>query len=335
MIILYIVGNISKLFHITQGSIPYMGLIKTPAMLADITLAIILYRYAKQNKAGAAIFAALWFLLDFGIAINSVFWGQIDSVWVMMIVISILLLTKDKKIPAVIMFILAILTKTQSFVFAPIYLAYFITEKRPKVWLLSIASALALVYIVAIPFTLNFDFTWLYDKYRYAMNLYKYRTMNAFNLYFLLGWNYKSSEGMMFSAISIIVAASFSLYSMFTILFKKNANNIFYTAYLLMFGIFVLMPQMHERYIFPALVFLYFAFVSFSAELRKKLLPLMITISITTYANCHYALIYNEGATPNNFLTFGLSLVNVIALGYSILFSISLFKYNTKEKANV
>jgi Gpi18-like mannosyltransferase len=326
MIILFFVGKLSNLLHITQGSIPYIGLIKSPAMISDIIIAILLYIYAKQNKAGSAILATLWILLDFGIAINSVFWGQIDSVWVLMIVASIILLTKDKKIPAVFLFVLAILTKTQSFVFAPIYLAYFLTEKKPKTWVLSVAIALITIFLVAIPFTKNFDFTWLYEKYRYAMNLYKYRTMNAFNFYYMLGWNYKSSEGAIFSIISILVAGTLSIYSMLTILLKKNNNNIFYTAFLLMFGIFVLMPQMHERYIFPALVFLYFAFVAFPITLRKKVLPLLITISITTYANCHYALVFNEGPIPNNFLTYGLSLINVIAFIYSIVFSIKLWK---------
>ncbi len=97
MLVLYVIGLIEKLFKLTYNSQIFTTLIKFPAMLADVILVGIIYHEGKGRigKNAATAFAILIAFCP-AIIINSTFWGQIDSLFALFLVASLIYLYKEK-----------------------------------------------------------------------------------------------------------------------------------------------------------------------------------------------------------------------------------------------
>ena len=106
------------------------------------------------------------------------------------------LYVKDKKPFCAAVFVLGVLVKPQMLMFGPLLAVAYIKDivHAPKKGLrelaLSICFGIGTLVLVALPFTLKQNPLWLWEKYTSAAGLYPYATVNAFNLYALLGMNW-------------------------------------------------------------------------------------------------------------------------------------------------
>jgi dolichyl-phosphate-mannose-protein mannosyltransferase len=304
MVVLYLLGTAAKLLRIT-GTPFFALLLKLIPILADIIIGLIIYRTAQKTmpEKNSAI-PMLLFAFSPAIIINSALWGQIDSFFSLFILLSLLCVYNENYIPGAALYALSALIKPQAFIIAPIYLAVYLRTKSLKLIIKSAAAAAATVLIVSLPFTRGFDFTWLADKYIKTLSSYPYATVNAYNIYALMGYNWKSITAKLaifpVSVWSNLVIAAVASGSIWLCLKVKKRDIVFYCAYLAVATLFTLGAKMHERYLYPALILLLLTYI---LNRDKRFLFLFIAQSAGHFLNVADILMQNINSSPHNATT--------------------------------
>ncbi|MEN8906682.1 MAG: hypothetical protein ABF289_12065 [Clostridiales bacterium] len=296
ILILAITGKIATFFNYTiNDTIPFSLINNLPSILADLGIGIILFFISlKKLSKGASILIAAIFILNPLPIVFSSLWGQVDSFFTLFIILTIMFLIKDKYIEAIVALTVSFFVKPQGIIFIPIigyaFIMYFIkmvkseikrnensdwkkatikifkTVVLKKLLLASLFSLIAAVIII-LPFKKTYENPlWIIELFKSTMfEQYQYATLNAFNLYALLGKNWVTDTeiffifnyltwGMIFLVInSLIVGLMFWI--------AKDKNFPIIATIVLNFATFMFSARMHERYLFPVLVFLLIAFI--------------------------------------------------------------------------
>ena len=103
MYVLYLIGALRSLLQIPYYSDLHILLLKLPAILCDIACGFLLYREAVKRLHFSdlqGIFAASAYLFQPAVILNSSCWGQVDSVYTLMIILMCLFLMKGNLLPA-------------------------------------------------------------------------------------------------------------------------------------------------------------------------------------------------------------------------------------------
>lgn len=136
MVVLWVIGNIIRLFQIEYGTGLYYIMLKLPTIIADLAVAYLLYRFCKTRFPKRITYFVLFIA-----ALNPAFmflsgaWGQIDQLLTLCIVASFLMLIDEKPIWAGVLYGAAVLLKPQAFIVGPvIFVAYmlYIRNKDEK-----------------------------------------------------------------------------------------------------------------------------------------------------------------------------------------------------------
>ncbi|MEG1441501.1 MAG: glycosyltransferase family 39 protein, partial [Oscillospiraceae bacterium] len=338
---MYVLGAIShfiNFFKLPETVVPLMY--KLPGILCDMGLLIFFYKLAEKNMGKSV---ALWigcivaFIPIF--VFNSAVWGQIESVLVLLLIASLYLLYKKKYMLSALLFVVSVLVKPQGLLVAPIYLFAFLETKDWKMIGKVMLASFALGFLLIIPFSpawttvdgnffvklLNsFNPLWLVEKYSATLGSYKFFTVNAFNFYGLLGFNWKplDIQGME-TFISIlnwgIIALAIAISGFMYYKIKTPSGKIFMPAFMIIAFLFTFGFKMHERYMMPALAFLLCEYVF---TRNKKLLWLCGGFSITTFLNAVYVL-YTTVTLDNAMPLY--SVVGVISMFEVALFILSVW----------
>lgn len=263
----------------------YTMLIKVPAIIADAVIAYLLYKTAKKKFSNShSIYLSLLYLLNPLSLVNSAVWGQIDSIMLLILLYSLIKLNQDKFVFSGIFLGLGILLKPQMLIFVPVFLFYTIFKKNFWGLLNGITATVATILILALPFTQSFDFSWLIEQYASTIDYYNYYSVNAYNFLSLIGLNWVAlPEGDFFSAVLSVAAPTIA-----TILcgvymyFNKEKYSVFTAAALIMATTFMFATKMHERYLFPTVFLVLFAFLM---NKDKKFLYTFIAFSVANYLN--------------------------------------------------
>jgi len=326
MYVLYVFGLLHSVFDFSYET--QVFLIKTPAMAADVITAVCLYRLARDKiKPPYGLLIALLYALNPAVLVNSSVWGQVDAVHTLVIWLSLSALPKNKY-KSFVLFAVSVLIKPQSLMFSPIYL-YFLYKRLSEdnfgkesvaECLRLAASCLAVFVLLALPFTKNFNFTPVFGQFVSTITSYPYATVNAYNLYALLGLNWfplGQSPVLMgiFGVLSIALIASAGFY-----LLKRDDSpgGVFFTAAFINICVFMFTIKMHERYVFPALAMLTAAYV----HNKNRRLPFLYAgFSLTLFVNCADILSVYSGEMDYSLIDHSapvVSAVNVILAAYLI-----------------
>ncbi len=263
--ILYVLGAVKSVLNLDGA--PLWMLIKLPAILSDLAIGYIAYRLAvrKFSKTAASAISA-FVVFNPVVILNSCIWGQVDSVLSLFCVLAIYWTSERKYAKSFLAFAAAILIKPQAVFFAPILLfglidEYFIGNKfngkefgRTMLWAF---AALASIFILFMPFgnTPYQGISIILKQYIETVGQYNYMTVNAFNLYGAMGQNWTDltplvsviGYGLMLGMVAVSAV----------VFFKSTGKQRYYlSAFILIFGIYILAPKMHERYAFPAIFML-------------------------------------------------------------------------------
>ncbi len=288
--ILWGVGKLREFLGFPDFSAPSLVLLKLPAILADLALAVLLYAVAREHLArerALTLFAL--FALNPAVGLDSALWGQVDSVFVLPLVVGVLFLVRGEFELSALFFALALLVKPQALIFAPLWLFALLEKGNLALVFRSVASGLAAFLGFSFPFSLSRVFS----IYRGAVGSYQYATLNAFNLFALLGGNWApDAEKVLFLsfrewgyvAIGVIVLLSALLF------FRGKTEERFpVVALFLAFSVFLFVHRMHERYLFPALVF---ALWWYAYRPDRKVLALFLGLSATFFVNVGLILLH-------------------------------------------
>ncbi len=344
MYVLYVVGGIGNLFSFTFESNAYTLLIKLPAMICDVLTAVFVLKIAeKWLKPNIALILSLAYVLNPAIIVNSTVWGQVDSVYSLVLLASIYMLTEKRYFMAFMLFAVDVLIKPQSLIFTPVFLygAYAMVKESgfsAKAFsrLFAYGSAcIATLFVLMLPFTKNFDFMPIFKQYYSTLASYPYASLNAYNFYALIGANWAELTGkfLFFSystwgVIFIVAATLLSFYLIFTRITKAN---FFFVAALLNALTFMFSVKMHERYLYPTILLLFAAYIY---KRDKRLIPLIFGYSLTLFINCVDVLIMLLNGNDLKYLENTLPILSFINMGltvYMVYISFTAFKKGTGE----
>jgi len=188
-----------------------------------------------------------------------------------------------------------VLLKPQAFIFAPILIFAYIKSRNLKKVITSLLIGAGVFVVVILPFAIGQKPLWIFGLYFGTMGQYAYATVNAYNLYALLGLNWiPDSEIMLLLPYKIYgYIAIVGVCALTTAAFIKGHKKpgfTFATAGLLMTVVFTFATKMHERYIFPSILLVLAAFI-FSND--RRFLYIHILQTLTCFANCAYILHLN------------------------------------------
>ncbi|SEB96103.1 glycosyltransferase family 39 protein [Paenibacillus sp. GP183] len=334
MYVLYLIGFIHHALDLQWGSGLSLIILKFPAMLADLLLSYLLYQIARDqghlNKAQSLGIAAIY-VFNPAVWLNSTLWGQVDAFFMLFMLWSFLLQQKGKFVDASAVLALAILLKPQALLFGPFILIDVLNRRNGKLLVKCLITGLVTIVVMTIPFTLGQGYTWLFELYFNTLASYNYASLNAFNLFALLGGNFiDNSEkvfGVPYSLLGWVLMAVSLLYA--CLLYAKGKGKpgaLFYISFLFITAVFMCTTKMHERYLYYGLLL---ALASFLYIRDRRILGLFIGFSVTHAINVadvfirsldkHYHIPRNDS------LMLGVSAVNVLLLVYAAWLGWKLF----------
>jgi dolichyl-phosphate-mannose-protein mannosyltransferase len=297
--ILYILGSIKALFSWGLDSVSTRLLFKSPAIIADLITAFMIYRIGKA-KVGAEIAAGLSMLYAFNpaIIINSAAWGQVDASFTLALILSIIYVSEKRLERASVWFAIATLIKPQALIFTPVLLLAFLNARSWKLLAKSALYGAGTFLLLAAPFFLNNGgLRAIFNLYKSTLASYPYASVNAYNWFALLGKNWVPlDQKWLFISYQAwgnlaIIFAVLCAAGLFFAKRRDDQSRYFFIALVLIAIIFVLGVKMHERYIFPALLLILFSFLHLK---DRRLLYLFFGFSVTNFINVGYVSLHSN-----------------------------------------
>lgn len=283
--VLFVIGKILNFFGSSLSADGIVVLIKLPAMLADVVTAFLLYKISgKFIKGYWKLAIAAIYVFNPAVLYNSTIYGQIDSILAMVIAVALYFLIKGDYIFSSMFFAIAILLKPQGIFVLPVLLFAILFRAKPlrkklADILISLATGLATTILIILPFSFTQKPLWIMDLYLKTIDGYQYASLNAFNLFSLLGANW-SKDDVKLSVFGVETPLSYLhwgyilaglvlvfVLALYVIAFLRRLKNPltpsihFIASLILVTGIFMFSSRMHERYMFPAMVLALLAFV--------------------------------------------------------------------------
>lgn len=236
----------------------YPAMLKLPAIFSDFGIAYLLFKITNKK---AAVF--IW-LLNPVVWYNSTIWGQYDAVINFFALLSFYLLNKRKLTFAVLSFVLSIYIKASLLIFAPIFLIIMIQQKyKIKDWLAAIFISLSFIVLATMPFSKGNTLVWLYDLYIKKVFVQQLHviTANAFNLWSAIAGIHERPDSLPFLGLTYKIWGNLLFgFSYLPLLYKvyknQNIKNTIWVLALTAFSSFVLLTNMHERYLYPLFPYL-------------------------------------------------------------------------------
>lgn len=280
MYILYIIGAIKHLFNPSGGAL-YL-LVKLPSIIIDLLSGFFVYKLARKKfgDATGSLFSALY-LINPAIILNSSLWGQVDTVYTILIALMVYLVSEKQMIKSYFVFALCVFVKPQSFIFTPIiiygiienvFLPKFNKEAFIKNLLFGL-GAIAMMFVISLPFGINHVF----EQYKATLASYPHLTVNAFNIWGALGKNWADLNSFT-TLLGYVILAAIVAYATYVFFKSKNKGKYYFVAAILSFATFMLSTKMHDRYAFPTMLLLLLAFLT-TESFEDYLLYLLISIS--------------------------------------------------------
>ena len=317
---IYILALIGKIASISTFNSYFVLMLKIPSIIADIVTSYFIYKIGKKHLSSEiSIFIAAFYIFNPAIFIDSTFWGQVDSIFTLFIVIAVFLLSKKKIAASSAVFVAAVLMKPQGIIFLPILFFELVRERKVKNFIYAAVSAMVTALIIIIPFSLNQQSPlWIFKLYSNTISEYPYASVNGFNFFSLIGANYKNNTDTLFvfnyhtwGMIFIVVT---TLISWFVYIKSNNRNFVSAIALLQIAGVFTFSVGMHERYLFPAVALSILAFIYLK---DRRFFILSIGFSITNYINIS-SVLFNLNSSTFNILLMITSFLNVLLVVYLV-----------------
>jgi len=318
---LWFAGWLANLFGASGDT--FRIFIETPALTADFFLAAVAYIYfRRQNQPRAALIAAILIALNPALLFDTVGWGQSDSVLALTMFLSVLMLLESEYELSWSLAALSLLVKPQAICLIPVLGLWTLLHGEWRQWWRAALAGLAVLVIGIAPFQIGHPLSWLPQLYLSTMGYYHETSVNAFNLMALIG-GIRQNDGATLAGISyfaIGMSMLVLLYGFIAFLLWRNPSrrNLLFLSFLALFGFFLMAPRIHERYIYPALVFA----VPLAAD-EPAMLTVYALLTITTLINLAdalYILTNSIFLDVRDMLGMVVSAANVIIFALAIIF---------------
>ncbi len=329
--ILWLLGFIKNLFSLDQQF--FLILLKMPGILAELFLSVIIYILFKPFSPKLRNLAAGAILLNPALIFNSAVWGQIDSLLTLFMLLTVVFLYQQKLVFSSIFFSLSFLIKPQtlSLIFLPLVI---LCKKFSFLnFIKLIFPAFITIYLISLPFFPNQTFLNLFNLFSSTANQYSYNSLSAFNFWGIFGFWKEDNQIFLNFSIKNWGILMYLVYSLIILYYYyKKRFSLFTVASLATLGFYFLPTRVHERYLYPAIIFL---IISSTQAKSSKLFLLTAFLSIIHFLNLLYVYtMYNNNffALIYHFLEKNTTLISIVSCGLFIIISSLLIK-NGEPKA--
>lgn len=317
----------------------YQVLLKLPSIWSDLGISYLIYKIVlKLKNKKAAYFGALLFLVNPVIWYNSAIWGQTDAIINFFFLLSVYLLLKKKPFFSIVTLAICLYIKISLLIFVPVY-AVLLIKQRVEVnnALFGVLASILLVVLLTIPFSGGSEpISWLFGIYteKVLTNQLQVITANAFNFWALLTGIYEQPHILPFGGLTyqlwgaILFLVSFIPPLLF--LYKKpSALNFIWALSLTAFSSWMLLTNMHERYLYPL-----FPFFTMIVAMKRSLLPLYVGISGINLVNLYNLWWRPEIEVVKNILSAGDRVLARVLAAVNVVLYIATYKIflNSKDE---
>lgn len=287
--ILAVLGYLKNHLNLTDSFFYY--LLKIPAIFSEIMIGALAFDQLRKHFTIKIAFLGaglIWFNL--GLIFNSAIWGQIDAVLTLFMLISVYFLKQQKIILAALFLSLSLLIKPQAIILIPAFGLYLLDHRDVKTFLKLIVPCVLSIFLLSFPFFGWNSLTRLFFLIQKTAAGYPVNSLFAYNFWGIFG--FWINDDALFGPLDykswslVLCAIFFSLVSWAKYHQKLGLYSI--TA-LSCLAFYFLPTRVHERYLYPALVFLVFAFI----EVRhKSLLLYQLVLSVLYFLSLYYVYVY-------------------------------------------
>lgn len=270
MYVLYVIGALRSLLQIPYYSDLHIMLLKLPAILCDMACGYLLYRESAKRlhfSGLQSVCVASAYLFQPAVILNSSCWGQVDSVYTLVVILMCLFLMDGKMLPAYAIFGLGVLLKPQTLIFTPVLLVgildhVILNDFSPRKFFCNLFEGLAVIcgmLLLCAPFGLEAAIS----QYTSTLGSYEYAAVNAYNFWGLLGMNWVDQNTVfLFLPCKTWGTIVILLIVLFTFLIamrcRKEPSRYFCLSAFIILTMFLFSVRMHERYMYPGLALLLF-----------------------------------------------------------------------------
>lgn len=236
---------------LTRNFIPPVIAIKLIPFTFDVINAVLIYKIVRtqEPQGSKPLFAALIFWVAPTVMINSSFWGQTDSLFTCFLLLTILLLLKEKASPALAAFSVAFAIKAQAVFLSPFLGILLLRKKIPFHSFFIIPLGYAVSFIPAL--LAGRPISSLLSTYEVQGETFSSISKNAANPYFYFSLvDYDTTLYAGITIAAIILCAWVLIYG-----FKKydlNRSTLIFSALTSLAIVPYVLPKMHDRYFYPA-----------------------------------------------------------------------------------
>ncbi|MGF3523060.1 MAG: glycosyltransferase 87 family protein, partial [Candidatus Bathyarchaeia archaeon] len=255
----WLFGSLAKSFSLLGSNLFLFAMKLLPNLFDMATAALIFFFVQKKLNLRWALLATCAYAFNPAVIFNAAVWGQFDAVYTFFLVLSLMLIFRNKPNLAIICFTLGILTKPQSIALAPLMIFLIYRKFNWKGLLISLLAAVLTVFAVILPFEWSNPAAFLSNIYLGAYEGYGFTTINAFNMWGFGGmWQPETAASFIAGWLLFAAAAAFAVYFVHKKLSRPNDSSrsneiaVLFAAFVLFFAFFMLPTRIHERYLFPA-----------------------------------------------------------------------------------
>ena len=314
----WIFGLLAKSLSLFGTSL-FTYVMKLPPNLFDMATSVLIFAFVRKRlDFKMALLTTALYALNPAVIFNAAVWGQFDAIYTFFLVLSLMLALASKPELSAVTYTLGILTKPQSIALLPLIAFLILRKKGWRRLLTSILAGAAAIFTVIIPFEWSNPITFLSNIYLGAYGGYAYTSINAFNMWalgglwvpdgnlFIVGW-------ILFGAFAVL-----TLYVLHKRLSVSSEALVLFSAFILLFGFFMLPTRIHERYLFPAI-----SIIVLLVPFVKKTRFLYVVLTTTLLINQAYVLSFLNSADPfikqGDLVVLTVSLVNLLVLLYVLV----------------
>ena len=320
--IFWFFGSLAKILSLF-GKRSLIYILKLPSNLFDVATAALIFVFLRRKlHFKPSILAASLYAFNPATVFNTSIWGQFDAVYTFFLILTLVLILDFKIEYSVIAFTLGVLSKPQSIALTPLIVFLIAKEIGWKGLVTSSFISAVTTLLLIAPFKWSNPFDFLVDIYIRGYGGYPYTSMNAFNIWAFHGF-WESDSGILlfldfFTVGWLLFGAltAFSLYHLYKGFDDRRDIRVLFTAFVLLFGFFMLPTRIHERYLFPV-----FSVLSLTMPFIRDTKKIYGVLSLTYLANQAYVLFFlnrGEYLSSWNPLVLTVTSLNVVAFLFTL-----------------
>ncbi len=335
------IGHLQAAFQTaTDAADPTVRIwLKIPASTADIAIALVI-AYALKDRPRIAVASALalsfvpvtWYL--------SAFWGQSESIYTLFGLLAAVLALRGRWALAGVMLGLALGTKPQAIPFVVPLAAYAVARIGVRRAALPVAATAATLVLLWLPFlAAGGPVAYLRSAFAYQGETFAILSLRAWNPWWILQSLATAGDGLLAYTGAIVgpltprllgyAAAAVGLALVFVALRRRPTGNALYLALAASVLVaYCLLTAMHERYAYPAVVFLALLLAD------RRILVAWVVLVVATSAN--YLAAAPPGGGPGSLVPLGgpVGIVGSLAITCVAVYVLAILVRGTPDRSD-